>query len=340
MSSKIFSRLDRLIGLDVGTSRVRVWARGQEVVWNEPPCLALSRQSGQVLAIGFEAEQMAGRVGGDVRVERFVSEAQISDVDLAKAYFKLLFKRVFGEFILFKPTLMLSVPTELPKTKKELFSELFYELGMGEVYTVSQSLAAAIGSGVPIADASGCFLLQLGAGLVEGAVISLGRVVISKSSFNAGDYLGDKLAWEVKKETLIELPELAIEQIKQFVSLDEKDKRQITITGHDLKKRAPKELTLDNAFFLPLLKKVVAKYIVLLNQILAKIPPELTTDIVDKGLLLSGSLAQLRGLEEYLTQELKVSVAVVDESELAVVNGTGLILENLQLFKTSLNYVD
>lgn len=340
MSSKIFSKFDKLIGLDLGTSRVRLWSREQEVVFNEPPCIALSSQSGQVLAIGLEAAQMDGRVGADVKVEWFMNEAQLTDVNLAKAYFKLLFKRVYGEFVLIKPTLMFSVPTDLPKTKKELFSEMFYELGMGEVYTVSQTLAAAIGSGVPIADSSGCFLLQLGAGLVEGAVISLGRVVISKSSFQAGDYLAAKIAWEVKKETLVELPDLAIEQIKQFISLDEKDKRQITVTGHDLKKRVPKEITLDNSFFLPLLKKIVGKNLVLLNQILAKIPPELTTDIVDKGLLLSGSLAQLKGLDEYLTGELKIAVALVDDPELAVVKGTGMILENLQLFKASLSYVD
>ncbi len=340
MSSKIFSKFDKLIGLDLGTSRVRLWSREQEVVFNEPPCIALSSQSGQVLAIGLEAAQMDGRVGADVKVEWFMNEAQLTDVNLAKAYFKLLFKRVYGEFVLIKPTLMFSVPTDLPKTKKELFSEMFYELGMGEVYTVSQTLAAAIGSGVPIADSSGCFLLQLGAGLAEGAVISLGRVVISKSSFQAGDYLAAKIAWEVKKETLVELPDLAIEQIKQFISLDEKDKRQITVTGHDLKKRVPKEITLDNSFFLPLLKKIVGKNLALLNQILAKIPPELTTDIVDKGLLLSGSLAQLKGLDEYLTQELKIAVAIVDDPELAVVKGTGMILENLQLFKASLSYVD
>lgn len=340
MSIKLFSKLDRLIGIDLGTSRVRVWAKGREIVFNEPPCLARSQQSGQVLAIGFEAAQMEGRVGGDVQVEWLIREGQLVNIDLAKAFFKLLFKRVFGEFILIKPVLMIGVPSHLPQTKKEVFSEFFYELGMSEVYTVSQTLAAAIGSGVPMADASGCFILQMGAGLVEGAVISLGRVVITRSLGLAGDYLNEKIAWEVKKDSLVELPDFAVEQVKQFVALAKKDNRQITVTGHDLKKRVPREIVLDNEFFQPVLQKVAGKYVVLLNQILAKIPPELTTDIIDKGLLLSGSFAQLKGLEEYLIEELKIAVSVVEEPDLAVIKGIGRILENLNLFKASLSYVN
>lgn len=338
--SNLLSRFDKQIGIDIGTHKLRLWSRQDGVIFDEPACLALSASSGQVLAIGQEAAEMAGRVGGDVRVEWFVEESEIIDIDLAKAFFKLLFRKKFGEFVLIKPTLMFSVPTNLPKTKKELYSELFYELGMGEVYTVSQALAAAIGSGVPISDATGCFILQMGAGLVEGAVVSLGRVVASRSSYLGGDNLGAKLAWEVKKETLVELSDLAIEKLKKFISLDEKSKKSITLVGHDLKKRVPKEISLNNDFLFSTTQKIAQKHLALLNQILAKIPPELTTDIVDKGLLLSGGMAELNGFDDFLTKELKIAVSVVEDPSLAAVRGIGIILENLKLFKVSLSYVN
>ncbi|MDH5533030.1 MAG: rod shape-determining protein [Candidatus Pacebacteria bacterium] len=338
MSLKLLSKLDKLIGIDLGTSRVRVWSKGQDIVIDEPPCIATDMNSGQVLAVGSEAAEMEGRVGSDIKVSWFIVDGQISNARLAKAYFKLLFKKNFGEFILIKPVVMISIPTNLPQTKKDLFSEIFYDLGMSEVYTISQSLAAAIGAGVPVADASGCFILQMGAGIVEGAVISMGRVVVTDFSYNAGNFLSEKIAWEVKKETLIELPDHEVEQVKKFVHLGLKEKKKIKVSGQDLKKRVPKEINVENETILPVVEKVVEKYVELLNNILSKIPPELTTDVIDKGLLLSGEYSNLKGLEEYLIKELKISVSLVDDQEKSVIKGISFVLENLHLYKESLGY--
>lgn len=339
MSIKILSRLDKLIGIDLGTSKVRVWSKDRETIITEPPCIAISKSSGQVLAIGFEAAEMEGRVGEDIQVSWFITEGQIIDAELAKAYFKLFFKKTFGEFILIKPVLMISVPTNLPQTKKDLISEIFYNLGMSEVYTISQSLAAAIGAGVPVAEASGCFILQMGSGIVEGAVISMGRVVVTDFSYNAGNFLSEKIAWEIKKDTLIELPNHEVEKIKKFVHLGAKVNKKIKVSGQNLKKRVPKEIEIENEFLLPVVEIIVNKYLVLLNNILSKIPPELTTDVIDKGLLLSGDYSNLKGLEDYLVKELKVSVSLVDDQEETVIKGIGLVLENLHLYKESLVYV-
>lgn len=339
MNKKFFSRLDRLIAIDLGSSRVRVWSKSKEIVYDEPPSIAISKKTDQVLAIGFDAFDMSGRVGEDIEVQAIIDEGQIVNADLAKAYFKLLFKKVFGEFIIIRPVVMISVPTSIPKTKKELFSEIFYDLGVGEVYTISQTLAAAIGSGVPVAEASGCFILQMGRGVVEASVISMGRVLVTDYSLKAGDYLSKKIAWEVKKDTLLELPQKEIKRIKQFIQIGAKNNKKITVSGHDLKKRVPREIELSNDFLVEIVKIVVDEYVRLLNKVMAKIPAELTTDVIDKGLLLSGTFANLDGFEEYLVGKLKIPVSTVDETNLTVIKGMSLVLDNLQLYKESLGYV-
>jgi rod shape-determining protein MreB len=339
MNIKFLSRLDKLIGIDLGSNVIRVWSKGKDIVFEEPPCIAISNNSGQVLAIGKEAQEMEGRVGTDVIVSWITSEGQIVSAELAKAYFKLLFKKTFGEFILIRPVVMISVPTSLPKTKKDLFSEIFYDLGVSEVFTISQSLAAAIGAGIPVADASGCFILQMGRGIVEGAVISMGRVVVTDFSYRAGGFLSDKVAWEVKKDSLIELPRQEVRKLKQFVQLGLKGDKSIKVSGQDLKKRVPREIELKNEFLVPVVEGVLTNYTSLLNHIMSKIPPELTTDVIDKGLLLSGSYSQLNGLEEYFIKELKIPVALVDDPERTVIKGIGLVLENVQQYKESLGYV-
>ncbi|NCN87379.1 MAG: hypothetical protein GW941_00625 [Candidatus Pacebacteria bacterium] len=339
MNLKLLSRLDRLIGIDLGTSKIRVWSKGKGICFNEPSCIAVSKKTGQVLAIGTEAFEMEGRAGDDIQITWIVQEGQISDADLTKAYFKLLFRKVFGEFILIRPVGMISVPSNTPQTKKDLFSEIFYDLGMSEVYTISQSLAAAIGSGVPVADASGCFILQMGKGVTEGAIISMGRVVVTDFSLQAGKFLSEKIAWEIKKDTLVELPQHEIERIKEFIQLGVKDNKTIKVSGQDLRKRVPKEIEIENDFVSAITQQVIEKYLYLLNQIMSKIPPELTTDVIDKGLLISGAYSKMTGLEEYLIKELKIPVASVDDPELTVINGISQVLDNLQLYKESLGYV-
>jgi len=178
----------------------------------------------------------------------------------------------------------------------------------------------------------------MGAGLVEGSVISMGRVVVTDFSYSAGSFLSEKIAWEVKKDTLVELPDHGIEEIKKFIYLGLKEKKKIKVSGHDLKKRVPKEIEVENDFVLPVVELVVKKYVSLLNNILSKIPPELTTDVIDKGLLLSGDYSRLKGLEEYLVRELKIPVSLVDNQGKTVIKGISLVLENLHLYKESLGY--
>jgi len=357
MQFKILARLEKLIGIDLGTSRVRIWSKKDGFVFDEAACVAISAQSGRVLAVGDEALEMEGRVGEEISVQWLMEDSQLVDPDLIKAFFKLVFKKIFGEFVLFKPVAMISVPTNLVSTKKELLSEVFYDLGMGEVFTISQPLAAAIGAGVPVADASGCFIVQLGAGSAECAVISMGRVVMSEVSFRAGNFLGEKIAWEIKKNTLVEVGKKEIELIKKKLNFSAqkrdfkkealggvksrlKNGARIKVVGNDLKFKTPREIEVEDELLRPVLLGIFEKYRQLIADLLADIPPALTTDVIDKGLLLSGGLAQLGGLEEFLISELKISVSIVDEPDWAVIKGIEVVLENIDLYRESLSYVN
>lgn len=346
---KISAKLEKLIGIDLGTDRIRIWSKKSGFVFDEAACVAIDEQSERVLAIGDEALAMEGRVGEKIQVKWLMQDSSLVDPNLIRAFFKLVFKKIFGEFIFFKPITMISVPTNLIPTKKELLSEVFYELGMGEVFTISQPLAAAIGAGVPVADASGCFIVQLGAGSVECAVISMGRVVKSAISFKAGNFLGDKIAWEIKKNTLVEMGKQEIELIKKKISLslpetsnpkkEVQHEEKIKATGNDLKSKTPREIEIDNQLLKPALLGCFSKYHQLIIDLLADLSPVLTTDVVDKGILLSGGLAQFHGLEEFLLSEITLSVSVVDEPDQTVIRGISMVLENIDLYRESLGYV-
>lgn len=341
MKSISFKLPERYVGIDLGTDQIKIWSKNGGVNFSQAACIAISEQSGRVLAIGDEALDMEGRVGKEIVVKRLLSGSQIVDVTATKAFFKLAFKKIFGEFVLLRPAVMVSVPTNLSQTKRDILAEILTSLGMGDVYTISQPLAAAIGAGVPVADTSGCFIVQMGAGIVEGSAISMGRVVVSSTTFHAGNYISEKIAWEVKKSTLVELGRLEIEQVKKTLNFfSTKENQMVKVTGNDLKTRSPREIEVSKEMLMPMMNKIFLQYRDLLNEILAQLPPELTTDVVDKGLLLSGGLAQLRGLEEYLIEELKIPVSTIDESALATIKGIGLVLENLPQYKESLGYVN
>lgn len=331
---------EKFIGIDLGTSKIRIWSKRKGMIFDEPSCIAISSKSDRVLAVGKDALEMEGKVGDDVEVHWLVKDSEMIDTNLTNAFFKSVFKKLFGEFILIRPTTMISIPTDLSQTKKDLLAEVFSNLGLGDVHTISQPLVAAIGAGVPVADSSGCFIIQLGAGTVEGAVISLGRVVLSDISFQGGNYLSEKIAWEIKKNTLIDLGKPEVEHIKKEMNFYGEEEKPLRVTGNNLKTKSPKEIEVNREMVEPVILGLFSKYKGLLMGILSDVPPELTTDIIDKGLLLSGGLAQLNGLEDYLTSQLKIPVSVVDDPDLTTIKGIGMVLENLDLYKESLGYVN
>ncbi len=327
------------VGLDFGSQRTRIWRSEGGVCLDESTCLALDTTSRRVVAVGDEAAAMEGRVSKQIVVQWPVRDGIIADPEAAQALIKIFLQKAKAYSIVSQPVIMASIPVEAPGVARDSLVALLYATGAREVYTIAQPLAASIGSGVPIADASGSFVLQLGAGVVEGSVISLGSIVQTVSSNQAGQYLAQRIQSLVKRELGLAIGSGEVRELQHLVmSARPGEDKRLLITGQDLSKRSPKEIEISSGMLAELAAQILGKYEQVLRQLLSQLPPELTVDVIDKGLLLSGGLAQLEGADSYFVHALGIPVSVVEEPSLAVIRGIGVTLEHLDLFKQSLGY--
>lgn len=339
MQLPVFSQFVRRIGIDFGSSRVRIWTDRAGLAVDEPAVLAVDSKSRRVLAFGSEAKEMEGRVNPAITIHYPVRNGVIYDLDSAQALLKLLLQRVMKSTNLISPSIMASVPAGASEAALNVTSQLMYALGAREVYTISQPLAAGIGAGVPVADASGSFVLQMGAGLVEGAVISLGSMIETASTEAAGEYLVSRVQYRLKRDLALTVSSGKVEElVKKTLSATAANDRSQLLAGKDALAGSPKEVTVSVQHLYPETALLLKRYERLLRQLLSAIPPELTVDVIDKGLLLSGGLAQLDGLSQYLVETMGIPVSVVDKPEQAVIEGIGTAMEHLELFKQSLGY--
>lgn len=341
--SRIQSQFQRRIGIDIGAGWVRfVLAAGstsQDTPISEVSCLAIDQRTKRVLAVGSEAAVMKGRVGGQVSLQYPFQRGVVSDMESALALIKVGLQQLLPPKVVLNTVIMASLPASATIAERESTTQLMYALGAQEVYTIAQPLAAAIGAGVPIADASGSFLLHMGQSQVEGAVISLGSLVAHQRSDYAGQQLTEHIQTGVKKRHGLRIGDQAARDLLHTVaSALPESKRSLLVTGQDVRTNGPKELPVTARDIQPEILKALDYYEALLQQLLTRVPPELTVDVIDKGLLLSGGLSQLEGVEQYLTQKMGVPVAVVDEPEKAVIRGIATVLHHLELFKQSLGY--
>jgi len=328
-----------MLGIDFGSSYTRIWTPDDGIVLSEPTSIAVDKRTQKVIAVGHEAEAMTGRVGDIFTVHHPVQRGRLYDMDIAQALLKVFLERVLKSNYFFRPVMMVSVAGSSTHAEVEAMSELMYLVGAREVYTISQPLAAAIGAGVPIADASGSFIVQLGSGVVEGAVISLASLVKTEASIVAGSEIDRRIQMVLKEKLALNVSLETAERLKKKIgSIDAHLVKEMFTTGQDVAEFSPKEVTITSSMILPTLMTVVAKYEVVLKKLLSEIPPELTVDVIDKGILLSGGMAQLGGLDQYLVTQLGIPVSVVEEPDKTVIKGISTALEHLDLFKESLGY--
>jgi rod shape-determining protein MreB len=339
MKFSLFKQINRRIGIDLGSTRIRIWSELDGIVVDEPSYIAVDETLGKVVGVGKEAQDMIGRVSGNVTVSQPIKNAMIQDLPLVNAMLRVFLQKIIHSPYFFRPTMMVSVPSTLTEVEKRAMTDMFYALGAREVFFIDQVLAAAIGAGVPIADASGSFLLQLGGGIVEGGIISLGSLVATESTDLAGQHLDENIQRIVRKEKLLNVGSRAAEHMKMKLgSALENAQQEMQVTGQDVLQTIPKEMVIDSATISPAILQLLEKYVQLVKRLFEKIPSELTTDIIDKGMLLSGGMAQLDGLDVFLLSRLGVSVSVVDTPQLSVIKGISQVLENLELFKQSVGY--
>lgn len=336
------------IGIDIGTSQLRVWIQSHrhpvgEVCFDERCCVAVEAQTGKVLAIGNEAASMVGRVENAVIIHEPVVAGKVAEPEIFQALLRVILYREFGLAFWFRPVMVVTVPGTSSSAYRQSLQQICLDLGAREVYTLSQVLAAAIGAGVPVADASGTFLFQIGAGVAEAAVIALGMPINTRKTDGVGRQLDKAIQTSVRQELGVTISLTQAEQLKVALgTVSEADQHKKSqgqlVTGQDVASRSPREVMVKPEHIMPGLQQAAAWYQAAVQQLLSRLPPELVTDIIDKGMLLSGGGAQLRGLDQWLIRGLGIPVSLVDDASQVTLKGVGVVLENIDLYAQSLAY--
>jgi len=347
------------IAIDLGSQEIRLFrgarpagksSEATESLLIEQACVAIKRSNdrgrAKVLAIGQDALEMRGRLGNELELIFPIVAGRIIDQELAKVLLKELLKRILKaegwQPFVWSPIIMVTVRAGTSDFARRQLIKLFYDLGASEVYLLAEPLAAAIGIGVPVADPSGTLLMQLGASTVEAAAISLGTIVSFQSNLwtgaDAGWALDESLRAHLLKEEHLIISQENSEQLKKQLEIEAAEDFNIKLVGKDLLSQQAKNIQLANSSFTPILSNLADSYLNMIEALLKQVPTALLSDLLDKGLLLSGNFAKIGSLDQYLAKHLKMPVALVDDPDLAAATGALTVLENLDQFKESLAY--
>lgn len=328
------------MGIDLGTANCLVYVVGEGIVLEEPTVVAVSLTDSKVLAVGKEAEVMLGRTPGDIRASKPMRDGVIADYAVTEAMLRYFLRRVGAGNQLFKPEVMICVPAGVTQVEKRAVLSATMSAGARTAYLIEEPLAAAIGAGVPIAEASGNMVLDMGGGASEAAVISLGGVVAFKSVRVAGNKIDEAISKYVRRKHNLVIGEATAERVKVRIASATKVTKEesMEITGRDSITGLPKSIQIKTSEVNEAISEPLSKIINMVKQVLEEIPPELASDIIDKGIVMSGGTATLRNFDKLLTEETGVPAFVAEDPLRCVVKGTGIALENLELYKRSISH--
>jgi rod shape-determining protein MreB and related proteins len=324
------------IGIDLGTANTLVYVRGRGVVLNEPSVVTVNDKTGQVVAIGKEAKAMLGKTPPHVRVVRPLSHGVISDFEVTEELLAYLIRKAQGDRTrLFGPRVVIGVPTGVTNVESRAVKDAALSAGAREVYIVEEPMAGAIGSHLPVNEPIGTMVLDIGGGTIDIAVLSLGGPVASKSSHIAGDHFNENIADYVRNEFQLAIGEKTAEDIKTEIGavmpLSESLSRPVR--GRDLATGLPREITLTDTQVREALEPSLDKILNAMKEVIEETPPELLSDVLERGVTVFGGGALLRGLPELLSKMLGVPVYVAPDPLTAVVRGTGIITEDPQKWR-------
>lgn len=329
--------LNRKIGIDLGTCNSLVFVPGKDIVLNEPSVVAVSIAENKILAVGREAKEMTGRTPETIKVYRPLKDGVIAEYRITEAMLRHFIAKSPGlKFI--KPELMIGVPAGISSTEKRAVTEAGLSAGAKAVYTVQEPILAAIGAGIPIDSCSGHMIVDIGGGTTEVAVISLGGVVVTKSLRIAGDKMDEEIASYIKNKHNVAVGEKTIEEIKVKIgtAMPEKEEKEIEIRGRDLLSGLPRMISVSSNEIADSIKEPLEEIIRIIKKVLRETPPELSADIMDKGMVVAGGGALIRNIDVLITKETGVPSFVAEEPLLCVAKGTGLVLDNLDAYKRSI----
>ncbi len=331
----LFSMFSSDLAIDLGTANTLVYARSKGIVVNEPSIVAINKNTGEVEAVGKEAKEMLGRTPGYIVAIKPMKDGVIADFKVTEKMLNYFIQKAHTRKTLVHPRIVIGVPSEITQVEKRAVTDSAYRAKASEVYLVEQAMAAAIGAGLPITEPSGNMIVDIGGGTTDIAVISLGGIVYSRSLRLAGNQMDEAIMNYLKRKYNLLIGERTAEQIKIEIGSAYQLEKPLTmeVKGRNLIEGVPKTITVDNSEIREALSECVSTIMNAIRVALERTPPELSADISDRGILLTGGGALLKNLDKRIREEIGLPVSIADDPLCSVVLGTGKMLSDFKLLR-------
>ena len=332
----LFGGLSHDMGIDLGTANTLVHIKGKGIVLREPSVVAIKSDTGDVLAVGDEAKRMIGRTPGSIVAIRPMKDGVIADFDVTQAMLKYFIRKAMNTKSFVRPRVVVGVPSGVTEVEKRAVIDAAQQAGAREAYLIEEPMAAAIGAGLPVEEATGSMVVDIGGGTTEIAVISLGGIVTSCSIRIGGDEMDSSIIQYIKREYNLLIGERTAEEIKINIGTaiaNPNQDKTMDIRGRDLVSGLPKTVRIKSSEICEALSEPVHKIVDAVNGTLEKTPPELAADVMDHGIMMTGGGSLLNSLDKLLSHETGMPVLVSEDALSCVGEGTGRSLENIELLK-------
>ncbi|MDD4296489.1 MAG: rod shape-determining protein [Ruminiclostridium sp.] len=328
----------RDIGIDLGTANTLVHVKGKGILIREPSVVAINNNTGDLLSVGLEAKNMIGRTPGNITAIRPMKDGVIADFQTTQGMIKYFIRKVAGKSLLIKPRVIVCVPSGVTEVEKRAVIDATLQAGAKEAYLIEEPMAAAIGAKLPVEEPYGSMVVDIGGGTSEVAVISLGGIVVSRSLRVAGDDLDEAIVHYVKKEYNLMIGERTAEDLKIRLGSAYPMQSEIkhNISGRDLVTGLPKDLSISSEEIREALQEAINSIVDSIKYTLEKTPPELAADVMERGIMLTGGGALLKGMDKLIKEETGIPVNIAEFPLDCVVLGTGMVLDEIEVLKNVL----
>ena len=337
----MFFRLGQEIGVDLGTATVLIYVKGKGILLREPSVIAMVRDTGEVKAVGEEAYRMLGRTPGNIVAVRPMRDGVIADYDLTEKMLQAFVRKVLsGPSRLFKPQVMVCVPSGVTEVERRAVLQATREVGARKAFLIEEPLAAAIGAGVKIAEPTGSMIVDIGGGTTDIAIISLGGIVVSESLRIAGNEFDESIIRYIRQKENLLIGDRTAEEVKRKVGAamvrNADDNLDIEVRGRDLINGLPKSITVTTEDIVEALKEPIQKIADGVRRVLEQAPPELVSDVIDRGIIMTGGGSLLRNFDELLRQTTGIPVMIAENAMDSVALGTGQALDMIHVLQDAL----
>ncbi len=326
---------NKSIGIDLGTANTLVFMKGKGVIMREPSVVAVDTKNDTVKYVGVEAKEVIGKTPGSISVVRPLKDGVIADFDVTAAMLRIFIKRACGSSLLFKPTVIICIPSGVTEVERRAVRDASTNAGAGTVMIIEEPMAAAIGAGLPIQEATGSMVVDIGGGTSDVAVISLNGIVASKNVRTGGDEFDQNIINYIKRKFNLLIGERTAENIKIEIGTAYKLDEELTleVKGRNLINGLPKNAVISSEDIREALSESLDKIVEAIKETLERTPPELAADIIDRGITLTGGGALLRGMDKLVSSETGIDVHIAETPLDCVANGTGYVLDHMDVLK-------